>query len=191
MQGLFPPQKIKCFGTFLKKSASEINSLFLSIWIEHIDIVAWDRRWELECCIDTKKKAYYPSWRRALYHFHVHRGRLALCLPLMRRWEHGDFFSLLVRFPGKKTLFLFYLRRMCFISWHHQDTYNVFSEPSVYQNNSKFSLWHNHFILIAFPFLLATCVSSHGRIRVYNRPRCEKRLLAEATNHKTNFLLPS
>ena len=126
----FHPKKIKCFGIFLKKSVSkylsEINRP-LSIWIEHIDIVAWDRRWELECCIDTKKN---PSWRRALYHFHVHRGRLALCLPLMRRWEHGDFFSLLVLFSWQETLFLFYLRRMCFISWHHQDTYNVFSEPS-------------------------------------------------------------
>ena len=39
-----------------------------------------------------KAKGLDPSWRRALYHFHVHRGRLALCLPLMRRWEHGDFF---------------------------------------------------------------------------------------------------
>ena len=60
-------------------------------WAYLLYIVAWDRRWRLECCIDTKKKAY-PSWQRALYHFHVYRGRLALCLPLMRRWENWDFF---------------------------------------------------------------------------------------------------
>ena len=32
-----------------------------------------------------------PSWRWALYHFHVHPGTLPLCLPIMRRWDlNGD-----------------------------------------------------------------------------------------------------